>query len=93
MSLFDDKDNLNELQTRIKDIEDWLSDEYNPMSMAEAEVRMFQNWDLNSGFQVNGVMITQMQINDKLGKIKTWLTELLYEYLPYIRFTAPMRTD
>jgi len=93
MTLFDDQYNLKELEARIKDIEDWLSDEYNPLTLSEVETRMFQNFDLLSGFEVNGVLITQMDINDRLNKIKSWLTELLYEYLPHIRFTQVMRTD
>lgn len=93
MSLFDDKENMAELDKRIKEIEEWLSDEYNPLTLSEAEVRMFQNMDLLSGFEVNGKLVTQMEINDKLGQIKRWLTELLYEYLPYIRFTQQMRTE
>lgn len=93
ISFFGDEDNLAELDNKIKYIEQWISDDYNPMSIAEAEVRMFQNMDLLSGFEVNGNLITQMEINHRLNDIKAWLTELLYEYLPHIRFTAQFRTE
>lgn len=82
-----DPEHIAELNAKIKAIEEWLSDEYNPMTLSEAETRMFQNMDLLSGFQVNGVLITQIDINQKLEEIKSWLTQLLYEYMNYIRFT------
>ena len=89
-SLLVDED-VEELEGMIKEIEVWLSDEYNPMTLQEMEIRMFQNMDLLSGFEVNGNIITQMEINEKLEKIKGWLTQKLYEYLPYIRFTTQIR--
>jgi len=93
MRLFGDEENLEELEKRIKDIEDWLSDEYNPMTLQEAEVLMFQNMDLLSGFIVSGQMITQQDINSRLNKIKQYLNELIYDYLPHIRFTQQMQTE
>jgi len=82
-----------ELNNKIKEIEEWLSDEYNPMTLSEAETRMFQNMDLLSGFQVNGKMITQMEINQKLEEIKDWLQNLLFLYQPHIRFSQTIRID
>ena len=82
-----------ELDQKIKKIEEWLSDEYNPMTLSEAETRMFQNMDLLSGFLVDGVLITQMEINQKLEEIKDWLQMLLYMYQPHIRFTQTIRID
>jgi len=93
MRLFGDEENLEELEKRIKDIEDWLSDEYNPMTLQEAEVLMFQNMDLLSGFIVSGQMITQQDINSRLNEIKQYLNELIYDYLPHIRFTQQMQTE
>jgi len=89
-ALLDDEDRQI-LEAQIKDIEAWLSDEYNPMTLHEAELRMFNNMDLLSGFQVNGVLITQMEIQQRLEEVKSWLTERLYSILPFIRFTMPMR--
>jgi hypothetical protein len=48
--LLDDEDRA-ELEKMIKDVEDWLSDDLNPMTLDEAEMRMFQNMDLLSYFR------------------------------------------
>ncbi len=88
-----DKEHIDELDKQIKEIEVWLSDDLNQMTLDEVEMRMFQNMDLLSGFEVKGQMITQMEINQRLEQIKTWLTQLLYIYLPYIRFTQAVRMD
>lgn len=88
-----DEEHIKELDKKIKEVEVWLSDDLNPMTLDEAEMRMFQNMDLLSGFEVRGQMITQMEINQRLEEIKTWLTQLLYMYLPYIRFTTPVRME
>ena len=87
------EEHIQELDEKIKEIEDWLSDELNPMTLQEAELRMFNNMDLLSGFEVNNVLITQMEINERLEEIKGWLTQLLYMYLPNIRFTTPLRIE
>jgi len=79
------------LDEMIKEIEDWLSDDYNKMTLQEAEIRMYSNMDLLSGFEVNGKLITQLEINERLEKIKTWLTQRLYEYMPNIRFTKTIQ--
>ena len=86
-----DEDENAELDMRIKQIEVWLSDKYNSMKLYEIEMRMFQNMDLYSGFEVNGVMITQMEINEKLESIKQWLQELLYDKMRYIRFSQSLK--
>jgi hypothetical protein len=57
------------------------------MTLSEIETRMFQNLDLLSGFEVNGNIITQMEINERLEVIKDWLQQLLYHYLDDIRLT------
>ena len=86
------EDDTKILDTAIKEIEEWLSDEFNPMTLDEAEVLMFQNMDLYSGFEVEGQMITQQEINQKLQAVKTWLQQLLYgKYMPNIRFTVPLK--
>jgi len=86
-SLLTDEDNA-QLDEMVAEIERWLSDDLNKMKLFEIEMRMFNNLDLLSGFQVSGVLITQMEINERLEEIKMWLTQKLYEYLPYIRFTS-----
>ena len=79
------------LDQMIKSVEERLSDEFNVMELSEIEMRMFNNMDLLSGFEVNGVMITQMEINQLLEEIKSWLNQKLYEYLPHIRFTTQIQ--
>src|SRR4030042_2258845 len=80
-----DEDENAELDARIKQIEDWLSDKYNQLKLYEIEMRMFQNMDLRSGFEVNGILITQIEINDKLEQIKQWLQAILYDKMKYVR--------
>jgi hypothetical protein len=63
------------------------------MTLEEAEMRMFQNMDLLSGFDVNGEFITQMEINKRLEEIKSWLNERFYSILPNIRFSSPIRIE
>ena len=91
-SLLGDND-IEQLDEMIREVELKLTDEYNTMTLSEAELRMFNNMDLLSGFEVNGVMVTQMEINQWLEEIKSWLTQRLYAYLPHIRFTTPIRMD
>lgn len=93
MMIMNDRDNFMELDKKIKDIEKWLSDEYNPLTLEEAELRMWNNMDLLSGFEVNGQLITQMQINSKLEEIKNWLNSLSFEYMSYIRWTVALRME
>jgi len=84
---------IQELNARVKEIEIWLSDDFNKMTLHEAEVRMFQNMDLLSGFEVNGQLISQMEINTRLEEIKNWLQGLLYAYMEHIRFTVALRVE
>lgn len=93
MMMMGDEENFKELERKIKEIEIWLSDEFNPITLEEAEQRMWSNMDLLSGFQVNGVLITQMEINTKLEEIKQWLNQLSYEYMAYIRWTIALRME
>lgn len=81
------------IQVQIKEVEGWLSDDLNKITLHEAELRMFNNLDLLSGFEVNGVLITQMQIQDRLEEIKSFLNQRLYQLMPHIRFTQPIRID
>jgi len=90
LSMFDEEE-VNELDKKIKEVEAFLSDKLNPMTLSEAEMRMFNNMDLLSGFLVNGVIVTQYEINQKLEKIKVWLTGLLYSYTQHVRFTTSIR--
>lgn len=83
-----DIDDSQRLDNMIKDIETWLSDTLNEISLQEAETRMYANMDLLAGFEVNGVIITQSEILSRLEQIRMWLTQKLYEYLRYIRFTS-----
>jgi hypothetical protein len=93
MMIMGDEDNYKQLVAKIKEIEEWLSDEYNPLTLGEAEHRMWNNMDLLSGFEVNGQMRTQMDINSRLEEIKQWLTSLSFEYMTYIRWTIPLRME
>lgn len=93
MILMGDERNYNLLNKKIKDIENWLSDPLNPITLEEAELRMWNNMDLLSGFEVNGVLITQMEINSKLEEIKNWLIQLSFEYMSHIRWTIPLKME
>jgi hypothetical protein len=93
MLIMGDEENYKELDKRVKWIEKWISDEFNPLLLEEAELRMWNNWDLLSGFEVNGQLITQMDINSKLEEIKQWLVQLSFEYMGYIRWTQVLRVD
>lgn len=85
------QEHLDELDRKIKEVENWMSDDLNPMTLNEAEIRMWQNMDLYSGFERGGEMITQMDINAKLEEIKSWLEQLFWMYFPHIRFTVPIK--
>lgn len=76
------------LQKMIMDFEESMTDDLNRLTLQEMEIRMYNNMDLNSGFQVNGVLVSQMEINNKLNEIKIWLTQKLFEYMKRIRFTT-----
>lgn len=86
-------EHVAELNARVKAIEDWMSDDFNKMTLSEMEIRMFQNLDWLSGFEVNGEFISQREINTKLEEIKDWLQQMLYAYMPHIRFTVPLRVE
>ena len=92
MYMMGDEENFKELNKRIADVEAWISDDYNKITLQEAELRMWNNMDLLSGFQVNGVLITQMEINFRLEEIKQWLLSLSFEYMQYVRWTIPLQT-
>lgn len=86
-----DRENYTILTHKIQAVEQWLSDEYNQLSLRECEMRMWNNMDLLSGFLVNGVLITQMEINEKLENIKQWLFDIYFQYMQYIRFTIQVQ--
>lgn len=87
------EEDIQQLDAMIVAVEERLSDDYNQMTLQEAELRMFNNMDLLSGFEVGGKMVTQMEINQWLEEIKSWLTQRLYAYLPHIRFTTPVKME
>jgi len=93
MMIMGDRKNYQELIKKIKGIEAWISDEYNPLTLEEAELRMWNNMDLLSGFEVRGQMITQMEINVKLEEVKQWLTEIHFSYMEFIRWSVPLRME
>ena len=86
-----DEESFRELEKRVKQIDEWISDDLNPLTLQEAELRMWNNMDLLSGFEVRGEMITQMEINAKLDEIKQFLIQLHFSYSRYIRWTIPIR--
>lgn len=88
--VFEDIQRLNHM---VKDIEKWLCDDFNKITLKEIELRMYNNMDLNSYFLVNGEEIRQLHINSRLEDIKQWLTQKLYLYLRFIRFTAPIEVQ
>lgn len=75
----------------IREFEDYISDDLNPMTLAEAELRMFQNMDLLSGFEVRGDLITQMQINQRLEFMRKKLMQYLLQSMSEVRFLTPIR--
>lgn len=85
-ALLNEEDTLT-LEQGIKHIENMCSDDFNRLKLHEIELRMYNNMDLLSGFITNGKMVTQMEINEKLEEIKSWLTSRLYLYMKSIRFT------
>ena len=87
------EEHVQELNAMVKEIEDWMSDDFNNMTLQEMEILMFQNLDWNSGFEVNGVFITQKEINTRLEKIKDYLQQQLYVYIEYIRFTQQLSVE
>lgn len=91
MMIMGDEENFNKLDKMIKDVEKWLSDDLNPLTLPEIELRMWNNMDLLSGFDVRGTFITQMEINSRLEMIKQYLIQLHFEYSRFIRWTIPMR--
>lgn len=91
MMIMGDEENFKQLEKMIKDVEKWISDDLNQLTLAEAEIRMWNNMDLLSGFQVRGVLITQMEINSRLEMIKQYLIQMHFEYSRFIRWTQPLR--
>ena len=85
------EEDFAELNAKVKAIEDWISDDLNPLTLHEAEIRMYNNMDLLSGFEVRGQLITQYDINARLEQIKQYLIQKLYEYQAYVRFTQIIR--
>jgi len=57
------------------------------MNLKMIETYMDNNFDLKSFFKEHGKLITQMEINAELEKIKIWVYQEAVEMMPYIRFT------
>ena len=91
--MFGGEEDKKYLDAMIKTFEEYVSDDLNPMTLEECELRMFQNMDLLSGLQVRGAFITQQDMNTMLNNIKSWLNNKLWEYMTMVRFTTPMKID
>jgi hypothetical protein len=57
------------------------------MPMKQIETYMDNNLDLKSFFKEHGKLITQMELNSELDKVKVWVYQEAVEMMPYIRFT------
>ena len=91
--MFGGEEDKKYLEAMIKAFEEYVSDDLNPMTLEECELRMFQNMDLLSGLQVRGTFITQQDMLTMLNNIKSWLNNKLWEYMTMVRFTTPMKID
>ena len=86
-----DEEDIARLDYAVFCIEQWLSDDLNKIALDEAELYMFQNLDLYSGFQVNGIIITQQIIIKRLSDIKRWLYQTIqFDYFPRVRLTQSL---
>lgn len=91
--MFGGEEDKKYLDAMIKTFEEYVSDDLNPMTLEECELRMFQNMDLLSGLQVRGAFITQQDMLSMLNNIKSWLNNKLWEYMTFVRFTQSMKVD
>lgn len=57
------------------------------MNLKMMETYMDNNFDLKSFFKEHGKVITQMELNSELEKVKIWVYQEAVELMPYIRFT------
>ena len=57
------------------------------MALKQIETYMDNNMDLKSFFKEHGKLITQMELNSELDKVKIWVYQEAVEMMPYIRFT------
>lgn len=57
------------------------------MNLKMIETYMDNNFDLKSFFKEHGKVITQMELNSELEKVKIWVYQEAVEMMPYIRFT------
>jgi hypothetical protein len=57
------------------------------MNLKMIETYMDNNFDLKSFFKEQGKVITQMELNAELEKIKIWVYQEAVEMMSYIRFT------
>jgi hypothetical protein len=80
-----------EVQDRIKVIngkEHFLLFKLQPMmDLKQMETYMDNNLDLKSFFKENGKLITQLEINSELDKLKNWVYNEAVQLMPYVRFT------
>lgn len=95
---FSDDEHRKEVEQMFKDISDQLSQldkkEYyllyklTPlMPLKQIEIYMDNDMNLKSFFKEHGKLITQMELNSELDKIKIWVYQEAVEMMPYIRFT------
>lgn len=57
------------------------------MDLKMIETYMDNNMDLKSFFKENGKVVTQMELNSELDRIKTWVYQEAVQLMPFIRFT------
>lgn len=57
------------------------------MNLKMIETYMDNNFDLKSFFKEHGKIVTQIELNSELEKIKIWVYQEAVEMMPYIRFT------
>lgn len=82
---------FHELQEKVKKInskEHYLLFKLQPvMDLKMMETYMDNNLDLKSFFKEQGRLITQLEINSELDKIKNWVYDEAVQMMPHIRFT------
>jgi hypothetical protein len=51
------------------------------------ETYMDNNMDLKSFFKEQGRLVTQMELNSELEKVRIWIYQEAVQQMPYVRFT------
>jgi hypothetical protein len=57
------------------------------MNLKLIEIYMDNNMDLKSFFKEAGRLVTQMELNAELDKVKIWIYQEAVQQMPYVRFT------